>query len=471
MRKKTVNFISERVIPSTEDALYKVCIHYGHIFKETLTKEFDVNVANIEDIETYNKSVGFVTLRMKVFDNNVPPAINREWLNANQISKQTAYFRAVSNYVNTGRMLLIIDTTDWPFSVYVERKVANRIYLFLKQTGIVDFKNVILLVSTIEASKEEHIFGKIVQIENHECALKIYNNDECNIEDKIKNFYTKNKTYRFLYLNHKERPHRLYLYTKFFTEIKNMYEHFAVSMCPERHVFSGEQAHYTEKEKKIYLYHRVTLRNFNYTCFRDTISRFYSKGTLPDWFYNSTLEDFVANLSSLTNTPGGSNTTEFGNWVKEKWTCGSTYFKCSKYVSEHAGIYIGAETIFFYSKKHAIEGNDYLYLTEKTFKSIAMKMPFIMYGQPFILRRLREYGYRTFSDFWDESYDEEIDPALRADKLVNTVKKLTELSDKEFGDLLVQTKDIVEYNYRVFKERESEREICDTISDFYSEKN
>jgi len=100
-----------------------------------------------------------------------------------------------------------------------------------------------------------------------------------------------------------------------------------------------------------------------------------------------------------------------------------------------------------------------------------MKMPFIMYGQPFILRRLREYGYRTFSDFWDESYDEEIDPAKRADKIVSAVKKLNELSDSEFMNLLLQTRDTVEHNYRNLRERKSEKEMCDMISDFYEKIN
>ena len=32
--------------------------------------------------------------------------------------------------------------------------------------------------------------------------------------------------------------------------------------------------------------------------------------------------------------------------------------------------------------------------------------PFMVQGNRFTLRRLRENGYHTFSDLWDESYDE-----------------------------------------------------------------
>ncbi len=471
MKKRTINFVSERVIPGMQDALHRECIHYAHVFRETIKDKFDVNVVNVNNIVDSQKYIGFVTPKMKVFDNNVPPAKDRHILNANAAMKQGSFYKKVSNHVNNNKMLLIVDATDWPFSVRVERKVVNRIYLFLRQCGISNFKNVILLTGTQEACKEKHVFGKIVHIEIHECALKVYNNDICNLDRKFKNFLTNNETHRFLYLNHKERPHRLYLYVKFFTEIKNMYKHFAISMCPERNVFGGEQAHYTDEDKKVYLYHKVSLRNFNFTCFREIISRFYNNGTVPDWFFNSSMGEFVDHLSTLTKTPGGSNVTKLGNWVSKNWSRGATYFKCSRFTSEHAGIYVAPETNFFYSREHALRGNDYLAITEKTYKPIAMKMPFIMYGQPFILRRLREYGYRTFSDFWDESYDEEIDPAKRADKIVSAVKKLNELSDSEFMNLLLQTRDTVEHNYRNLRERKSEKEMCDMISDFYEKIN
>jgi hypothetical protein len=37
-----------------------------------------------------------------------------------------------------------------------------------------------------------------------------------------------------------------------------------------------------------------------------------------------------------------------------------------------------------------------LFLTEKTFKPLALGMPFIVIGNPYILKRLRSLGYKTF---------------------------------------------------------------------------
>lgn len=42
--------------------------------------------------------------------------------------------------------------------------------------------------------------------------------------------------------------------------------------------------------------------------------------------------------------------------------------------------------------------------------------PFIVYGSPFTLKSLRELGFKTFSPFIDESYDETISPFRRMQK-------------------------------------------------------
>lgn len=46
------------------------------------------------------------------------------------------------------------------------------------------------------------------------------------------------------------------------------------------------------------------------------------------------------------------------------------------------------------------------FITEKTFKPMLQLQPFMIQGNRYTLRRLREAGYQTFSELWDESYDE-----------------------------------------------------------------
>lgn len=47
-----------------------------------------------------------------------------------------------------------------------------------------------------------------------------------------------------------------------------------------------------------------------------------------------------------------------------------------------------------------------LHLTEKTFKPIVMQQPFMLVAPRQSLAYLREYGFQTFGDIWDESYDD-----------------------------------------------------------------
>jgi hypothetical protein len=49
---------------------------------------------------------------------------------------------------------------------------------------------------------------------------------------------------------------------------------------------------------------------------------------------------------------------------------------------------------------------DQLFVTEKPFKSIYALHPFMVLAQRGHLAQLRDWGYATFADFWDESYDQ-----------------------------------------------------------------
>ena len=58
--------------------------------------------------------------------------------------------------------------------------------------------------------------------------------------------------------------------------------------------------------------------------------------------------------------------------------------------------HVVTETVFYYNKLH---------LTEKIFKPIVSKQPFMLLGAPGNLEYLRSYGFKTFDGIIDESYD------------------------------------------------------------------
>jgi hypothetical protein len=89
-----------------------------------------------------------------------------------------------------------------------------------------------------------------------------------------------------------------------------------------------------------------------------------------------------------------------------------------------------------------------LFLTEKTYKPIAMKHPFILLAPAHSLRMLRERGYKTFSPFIDESYDEIENDHLRLKAVAEEVKRL---SKSDLVEFTYQIKDIVEHNEKILR--------------------
>lgn len=70
-----------------------------------------------------------------------------------------------------------------------------------------------------------------------------------------------------------------------------------------------------------------------------------------------------------------------------------------------------------------VESNlvDDSFVTEKTFKPIAFNHPFIVYGPTSVLKHLRENGFETFDNIFNESYDTQANSLDRLEVLINNV--------------------------------------------------
>lgn len=91
-----------------------------------------------------------------------------------------------------------------------------------------------------------------------------------------------------------------------------------------------------------------------------------------------------------------------------------------------------------------------LHLTEKIFKPIVIKRPFVLVSSPGNLEYLKSYGFETFNKWIDESYDLEPDPDLRLLKIVNEIKKLASLSAHELDKLHKEMQPVLDYNHNHF---------------------
>ncbi len=103
-------------------------------------------------------------------------------------------------------------------------------------------------------------------------------------------------------------------------------------------------------------------------------------------------------------------------------------------------LYLVTETVATGQRHH---------LTEKTFKPIALGMPFVIVGTKGSLEYLRSYGFRTFGDIWDESYDDAEDD-VRIQCIASLLRSLDKLSVEAKQDLFDAAHEVIEHNWNHF---------------------
>lgn len=103
--------------------------------------------------------------------------------------------------------------------------------------------------------------------------------------------------------------------------------------------------------------------------------------------------------------------------------------------------HVVTETVFYEERLH---------LTEKIFKPIVSKRPFILLGAPGNLEYLRSYGFKTFDRWIDENYDNEKDPDLRMKLVIKELVKLCNLPHYKILEMHLEMQKILEFNYNHF---------------------
>jgi hypothetical protein len=109
--------------------------------------------------------------------------------------------------------------------------------------------------------------------------------------------------------------------------------------------------------------------------------------------------------------------------------------------AEDSLLYLVTETVASGRRHH---------LTEKTFKPIAMGMPFVLVATQGSLEYLRSYGFKTFGHLWDEGYDTIEDPHQRIQAISRLLKNLCDLSVKERASLFHDALPTINHNWNHF---------------------
>lgn len=99
------------------------------------------------------------------------------------------------------------------------------------------------------------------------------------------------------------------------------------------------------------------------------------------------------------------------------------------------------ETVFFDQKLH---------LTEKIFQPVVMSRPFILVAAPGNLDLFRKYGFRTFSHWIDESYDQIVDNDQRLDAITQVLTKINQMPRAHLEQIFADMQSTLEYNKRHF---------------------
>jgi len=96
-------------------------------------------------------------------------------------------------------------------------------------------------------------------------------------------------------------------------------------------------------------------------------------------------------------------------------------------------------------------------ITEKAYKPIACKKPFIAFATPFWLEDLRKLGFKTFSPYIDESYDGETNNLKRLNMIVDEIERICQLDETDYNTLIIRCKEISQENLQVLKDKKNAR--------------
>lgn len=91
--------------------------------------------------------------------------------------------------------------------------------------------------------------------------------------------------------------------------------------------------------------------------------------------------------------------------------------------------------------------------SEKVYRAMYYKKPFIMVGPPHTLHYMKEQGFETFSEFWDESYDAMEDHESRLFAIFKLIDQINNTPITELRELYKKMLPVVEHNRKVLLEK------------------
>ena len=122
---------------------------------------------------------------------------------------------------------------------------------------------------------------------------------------------------------------------------------------------------------------------------------------------------------------------------------------------------------YFHVAVETLVQPDIVFFTEKIYKPIMCGQPFFVLGNRRMIKKLQEWGIKTFDEWWDESYDEETSHWERSKKVFTILSDLKKKPKKELNQILNDMLPTLTHNYYRLHELINEdnylEEIINTI--------
>lgn len=117
-------------------------------------------------------------------------------------------------------------------------------------------------------------------------------------------------------------------------------------------------------------------------------------------------------------------------------------------------LYISAETVYNYP---------YPYMTEKTFRAFLHKRPFVIVGAPGSIAQLQKLGFKTFSQFWNEDYDNITNPSIRLEKVIEIIQWICSMSIKDLREMCNNMKELLDYNFDYYQTHFAKKNLINQL--------
>ncbi len=228
--------------------------------------------------------------------------------------------------------------------------------------------------------------------------------------------------------------------------------------------FKDLEFDYTFQRKKKFLflnrrarYHRTAMILRLYEA--NLLDDFYFSWGDEDGNYDLNFRELIPHIDWSKYKPSGASNS---NYLKHPFFEKAPYrLDCDLNLEEKGPPYFGPgcgnEGIYSFVQDSYISlvsetdiSPHYTFLTEKTFKRFAWKHPFLIWGNPYSLEHLRNLGYRTFSPWINEEYDDIQNPKKRFDALFAEIERLSAMSLEDIHQMYLEMIPVLEHNFNHF---------------------